>query len=283
MTNISKNGFTLIELSIVLVIIGLLVGGILYGRDLIYNASIRAVVSQYQQYDTAIMAFKGKYNCLPGDCVKAVSLGLGDGNAGNNGVRNGNGDGCIDRWYQDGASSAHEVLAAWYHLFKAHLISFQPDVTSSVAGGAFPPTKAVWTNSNGTPSGFNILCGNDTIDLTNTLSAGSHYFAIMTSSSPGTDGDTEGAIPPADAFALDSKVDDGLPDSGIARAWGGGGGDNSSALRDLATGAGGPFVGSGGPNTSFCANSDSTPTSYNVKSSLRDLNTLCVLTIKSSF
>lgn len=73
-----RPGFTLIELSIVLVVIGLLVGGILVGRDLIYTAELRSVVRQIEQYDTAVMTFKDKYRGLPGDHPNAVEFGLGD-------------------------------------------------------------------------------------------------------------------------------------------------------------------------------------------------------------
>lgn len=64
-----KQAFTLIELSIVLVIIGLIVGGVLVGRDLITAAEARAQVAQIEQYQTAVITFRGKYNNLPGDIV----------------------------------------------------------------------------------------------------------------------------------------------------------------------------------------------------------------------
>lgn len=63
-----QKGFTLIELAGVMVIIGLLVGGIFVGRDLIKAAEIRATINQITMFDTAIYAFRLKYGCLPGDC-----------------------------------------------------------------------------------------------------------------------------------------------------------------------------------------------------------------------
>ena len=59
-------GFTLVELSIVLVIIGLIVGGILTGKDLIRAAELRSVQSDKEKIVTAINTFELKYNCLPG-------------------------------------------------------------------------------------------------------------------------------------------------------------------------------------------------------------------------
>lgn len=58
----------------VLVIIALIVGGVLVGRELIQQAKIRSVASQFQQYVVAINAFKIKYNCTPGDCTNGAQL-----------------------------------------------------------------------------------------------------------------------------------------------------------------------------------------------------------------
>jgi prepilin-type N-terminal cleavage/methylation domain-containing protein len=59
--------FTLIEMSIVLVIIGLIVGGVLVGQSLISAAAVRAQISQIERYQTAVNAFRDKYSGLPGD------------------------------------------------------------------------------------------------------------------------------------------------------------------------------------------------------------------------
>lgn len=69
-----KTGFTLIELSIVLVIIGLVVGGVLVGQTLVESAKMRATLSDIDKYNTAALTFKAKYNCLPGDCPFATKL-----------------------------------------------------------------------------------------------------------------------------------------------------------------------------------------------------------------
>ena len=87
------SGFTLVELSIVLVIIGLVIGGIFVGQDLIKAAQIRQQITQLQNLETEINTFKVKYNCLPGDCANATDFfGTSfDGML----VANGNGDGFI--------------------------------------------------------------------------------------------------------------------------------------------------------------------------------------------
>jgi len=99
--HIRTTGFTLIELSIVLVIIGLLVGGILVGRDLIEFAKVRAQITQLSDIETQIKTFELKYNCIPGDCPNATDL-LGSGSVSsysygvcNSSVCNGTGNGIV--------------------------------------------------------------------------------------------------------------------------------------------------------------------------------------------
>jgi prepilin-type N-terminal cleavage/methylation domain-containing protein len=89
-------GFTLIEMSIVLVIIGVLAGAILVGQNLIFAAQIIGTVSAMDRYKQAYNTFVNKYNCVPGDCPKATSFGLfSAGVCQNGGVpsTNSNGDG----------------------------------------------------------------------------------------------------------------------------------------------------------------------------------------------
>jgi len=63
----AQSGFTLIELAIVLVIIGLIIGGILKGQELIENARVKNVMAQVNSYQAATVAFEDKYGALPGD------------------------------------------------------------------------------------------------------------------------------------------------------------------------------------------------------------------------
>src|SRR5690349_8212917 len=69
----SEAGFTLVELAIVMIIIGLLIAGVLKGQQLITNAKVTAQVAQVKSIDAATSSFKDMYNALPGDITNAAN------------------------------------------------------------------------------------------------------------------------------------------------------------------------------------------------------------------
>src|ERR1700712_5143764 len=99
-----QHGFSLVELSIVLVILGLLVGGVLSGQSLIRAAELRSVTTEYQRYTTAVGTFRDKYFALPGDMNNAASFGWKDG-AGSS-VANGDGNGQVN---STGTANTNEI------------------------------------------------------------------------------------------------------------------------------------------------------------------------------
>jgi prepilin-type N-terminal cleavage/methylation domain-containing protein len=79
----NRAGFTLVEIAIVMVIIGLLIGGVLKGQAMVQNAKVKRVVKQTDELRAAVMAFYDKYGVYPGDenlgPIPPGSDGEGDG------------------------------------------------------------------------------------------------------------------------------------------------------------------------------------------------------------
>lgn len=101
-------GFTLIEIAIVLVIIGLLLGGILKGQELITSARVRNIIAQLDGTKAAVYGFQDRYRALPGDFSAATTQISGA-------TRNGDGDGVIE--------GPDEAIAVWDHLSHAGFIN----------------------------------------------------------------------------------------------------------------------------------------------------------------
>lgn len=70
----TQKGFTLVEIAIVLVIVGLLLGGVLKGSELIENARVRNVIQQTEEMQAAVFAFQDRFSALPGDISNASNL-----------------------------------------------------------------------------------------------------------------------------------------------------------------------------------------------------------------
>jgi prepilin-type N-terminal cleavage/methylation domain-containing protein len=113
------SGFTLVELAIVLMIIGLLIGGILKGQELITNARITSAGAQIQGYEAAVITFQDSYGALPGDITNPSTRIPNCTASGCNIAGDGNGRiGQTDGW---GVSAENNNF--WVHMAKANLIS----------------------------------------------------------------------------------------------------------------------------------------------------------------
>ena len=119
-------GFSLVELSIVLVILGLLTGGILAGQNLIRAAELRSVTTEYQSYITAVQTFRDKYFALPGDMNNATNFWGTSANCPGNASQgnsdsltcDGDGDGIIHM----NTSTSREPFRFWQQLANAGLM-----------------------------------------------------------------------------------------------------------------------------------------------------------------
>src|SRR5688500_12898236 len=110
-----EHGFTLIEIAIVLVIIGLLLGGVLKGQELITSARVRNIISQQDGMKAGYFGFLDRFRALPGDYDKAIDNIAGISTAACGGGK-GNGNGRIE-------AADNESVLAWEHLSKAGFIN----------------------------------------------------------------------------------------------------------------------------------------------------------------
>jgi prepilin-type N-terminal cleavage/methylation domain-containing protein len=117
-TRVKKNttGFTLVEIAIVLVIMGLLLGGVVKGQELISSARVRSLISQQDGIKAAFFGFQDRYRALPGD-YGAANTSI---NCGANPCLSGDANGLIEA---PNASGLHEEILAWHHLSAAGFLS----------------------------------------------------------------------------------------------------------------------------------------------------------------
>jgi prepilin-type N-terminal cleavage/methylation domain-containing protein len=123
-----KQGFTLVELSIVIIIIGFLIAGVAAGTSLIKQAALNSVTSDLTNFRTAVNSFKARYNALPGDMQNAYAYfgaACGTDDVGGADSCNGNGDGNITTAAPWISPTPYEDLKAWQHLSLAGLIQGQ--------------------------------------------------------------------------------------------------------------------------------------------------------------
>lgn len=216
------SGFTLVELSIVLVILGLLVGGVLSGQSLIRAAELRAVTTERDKYATALYAFKDKYLALPGDMPNAFAFwgGQGDGCAVNDIMSdadytacNGDGNGSIGTGVND--REPHKVF---FHLSKAGLVegTYAGVITSgyidNVPASKFP--TASWVIHGGQDGGVISSTGNE---FGGTYLSFSGYLENSPAYATG--------LKHEEAWNIDKKADDGRALTGSVRGM--------SACRDI--------------------------------------------------
>jgi prepilin-type N-terminal cleavage/methylation domain-containing protein len=221
--------FTLIEMSIVLVIIGLIVGGVLVGQSLVSAAEVRAQITQIEKYNSAVNTFRGKFNYLPGDILLASANQFGfltdatcTGTAGKR-----NGDGLINA-----AGGVNQLGQA-----NGEIGMFWQDVASNAAGnlieGQYPSGGAAALTCSLIASTLTMTPGTtfvgDYIPAAK-IGHGNYIYVYGINGfnwyglSAPTQITTANAlisspiVNVAQAYSIDAKMDDGLPLSGNVQA-----------------------------------------------------------------
>jgi prepilin-type N-terminal cleavage/methylation domain-containing protein len=134
----NQKGFTLIELAIVLVIIGLLLGGVLRGQALIDSAKVKNLAADFRNVPVYIYGYQDKFKAIPGDDVHALAH-LGNGAIDSTGAITGQIDGV---W--DSNTTTDDSILFWQHARLAGLAPGPTALTSTTAAASFVPA-----NSNG--------------------------------------------------------------------------------------------------------------------------------------
>ena len=229
-----RRGFTLVEMSIVLVIIGLIIGAIAVGRDLVQATKIRMAIAQIEKYKTAVNTFKVKYNAIPGDMAGDQALAYGfqpTSRPDTAGEIHGNGileDTTLGTYVDH---LIFELPIFWQDLASAHLVDGDFTQATMVEWGA----GSAQNLNRGTVGNYLPASplGNGTYVVAYGVSAsvkwvwvgaslysipiaGGNYFQLT--GILGTDVDSELStaltITPSQAKAIDTKVDDGVFDTG---------------------------------------------------------------------
>ncbi len=226
-----QGGFTLVELAIVMIIIGLLIGGALKGQELIANAQVGATVGQAKSFEAAISTFRDVYSFMPGDMINpatrvpncgAVCAQVGDASG-----RIGNDPGLAH------ANLTNENGAAWAQLVAADLITGITQ-TAAIADAPTPDVSIPSAALNGsswqvgyTAAGLTSIVG---------VAPRSGHYLLVDASLAAVSSAATASLTPSQAARVDRKIDDGAPNSGTVRAMGGAAG--AATCADLATIAG---------------------------------------------
>ena len=208
--NKKKSAFSLIELSIVLIIIGLLIAGVTGGASLIKSSELRAIMSEARSFATAVNGFYNQFNYLPGDYNTAIG-----------GSSAGNGDGTIQYYSSTATAPTNEGRAAWFQMKGAGTLD-SSIISATIAPTVVAAVPAVTTFGTNVPSSkiknsgwdfdYNTTTLQNVVVLTGPIAVGSVTDTLVNGTFKST-----AAIAPTDALSIDAKIDDGVANAGKVR------------------------------------------------------------------
>ncbi len=213
-----KSGFSLMEMGIIIVIVGLLIGAVSVGANMMRAAEIRTILEEKRTFETAIANFQAKFDWLPGDMPNATSVwgsaACPGGAATGTQTCNGNGDNLVT---YGAASQLTEAFTFWQQLGHAGFI----DGTYSGRAGATTAENHDF-GVNAPASGYSsggIGWGATWVDNRDSAIANMwdrnmlSWLTIGADDGTHADG-TEGMLFIKEAYNMDLKVDDSLPGNG---------------------------------------------------------------------
>lgn len=195
-----QNGFTLIEIAIVLVIIGLLLGGVLKGQELINAARVRNIAAQLDGVKVAYLGFQDRYRAYPGDVSDATATAQIPNSPATGGCTGGGNAFC-----GNGKIDPAEILTAWAQLARSGFISGSYAGAVGNAQATFPAQTTSDSPSN--PFGGFLVLVHDA----------DYGDAATTAPAIVLNVKTGGSMPAATIAELDRKVDDGNAGTGTFR------------------------------------------------------------------
>jgi type II secretory pathway pseudopilin PulG len=189
---LAQAGFTLVEATIVLVLIGLLLGSVLWGQELLVHGRSKMVIVQLNELSAAVEVYRDRYQAIPGD--DAMAQGRWNWTAVPAAVPSSPGNGIVDGAYnQPAALPEPESRLFWWHLRQAGFVAGPTD-PANASQAAQQPTNAV-----GGLTGVTMGTGAGTVGLTGLI--------VCTANVPGKI-----------AISVDIRLDDGTPADGMVRA-----------------------------------------------------------------